>query len=184
MLLCALVAACGGERQRPAESPDGGQLQVPQGSGPGSGPASNDEPISSSPPDTGSGPAAGAAGVPGPPSCEREELLAPYRYSEVAFAARYGGQAKRFSEVPTTKERPLEACGLGTSLGELVRLTCDDGSNPFGGNRRAAHQSRRGNVGPGGQCGAIVDVYVVPCPEGTYDVHMDMYFCGPATAWQ
>lgn len=118
---------------------------------------------------------------PGPPvACEKEGLLGPNRVSEADYASRYGASAERYSEVPTSKERPLEVCGIPASGEALTRLTCDDGSRPFGDDAGAAAAARNGSMGSGGRCGAIIDLYTVPCPEGRYAVYVDAYFCGPA----
>lgn len=99
--------------------------------------------------------------------------------SQEAYENRYGAGMTRFSEVRTSKKRPLEACGIEAALEQLVRATCDDGTQPFGGDLMAAHMSRVGNVGSGGRCDAIINVYDVPCPEARYLVYVDRYFCGP-----
>ncbi len=104
-------------------------------------------------------------------------MFGPSMVDPQVYEQRHGAGATRFSEVVTTQEYPLEACGLETSLTELARLTCDDGRNPFGGDTRAAHASRAGNVGGGGRCEQIIDLYRVPCPEQEYKVFIDMYFC-------
>ena len=66
----------------------------------------------------------------------------------------------------------------------LAFLKCNDGSRPFKGDANAAHDSRRGNVGPGGRCGRIIDVYIAHCPEGDYEVFGEMYFCSQDTSDQ
>ena len=117
---------------------------------------------------------------PGPPvACEKEGLIGPNRVSEADYASRYGASATRYSEAPTSKERPLEVCGIGASGEALTHLACDDGSRPFGDDIRAAAAARSGSVGSGGRCGSIIDLYTVPCPEGRYAVYVDAYFCGP-----
>jgi len=80
------------------------------------------------------------------------------------------------ASVESTKERPVEVCGVGGELTWLVALTCPDGSHPFSSTEQA-HNSRTGNVGAGGRCGTIIDLYAVPCPDKTYEVYMDMYQC-------
>lgn len=95
------------------------------------------------------------------------------------YDTRTGARATKFSELRSTQQRPLEECGIDIVLDRLATLTCDDGSNPFGGNRATAHDSRAGNMGPGGRCGSIIDLYEVTCPEGSYQVYADMYFCPP-----
>ena len=82
-----------------------------------------------------------------------------------------------------SKAQPIEVCGVKGETAYLTRVTCADGSNPFGGNRQRAHASRTGSIGSGGLCGSIVDLYEVPCPEGSVQVFMDMYLCGPSDAF-
>jgi hypothetical protein len=108
--------------------------------------------------------------------CTKPEQFGPVIVSEQQYAGRRGAQTTRFSEARTTKERALEECALMGSLRRLLTLSCDDGSKPFP-NPTAAHASRVGNVGPGGRCGSIIDLYRAACPEKTYDVHIDMYVC-------
>lgn len=121
----------------------------------------------------------------GRPKACGEVLVGVVRLSGDEAEQRHGRTAIRFSSVTSTKEQPIEVCGLRDQLGWLVRATCDDGSNPFtsAGDREAAldraHESRRGSYGPGGRCKSPIDMYVVTCPERTYEVHMDMYMCGP-----
>jgi len=119
--------------------------------------------------------ASGAGGL----ACGRNDndIFAPSLVPHDAYASRNGVMAARFSQLTTSMERPLEECGLRTVLQRLVALTCDDGSNPFRSDLRAAHASRRGSRGAGGRCDQIIDVYAVACPEKTYEVYADMYFC-------
>ncbi len=63
-----------------------------------------------------------------------------------------------------------------------MTATCEDGSRPYNDAQEVA-QSRRGNVGPGGTCGTIIDLYVATCPEGEYELHIDMYHCGPGESF-
>jgi hypothetical protein len=93
------------------------------------------------------------------------------------YASRTGATIAAFSALGTSKGKPLEECGLRAVLKRLLTLKCDDGSNPFGGDGQAAHASRNGSLGPGGRCDSIIDAYAVKCPERTYEVHADMYFC-------
>ena len=118
---------------------------------------------------------AGAGGI----TCGRkdDEIFGPSLVPHDAYASRTGVMATRFSQLPTSMEQPLEECGLRTVLKRLVSLRCDDGSNPFDRDMRAAHASRRGSKGAGGRCAQIIDVYAVRCPEKTYEVYADMYFC-------
>ena len=93
------------------------------------------------------------------------------------YAARTGADAKSFATLITSKEKPLEECGIPPVLEKLAWLRCNDGSNPFGGKSQVAHASRSGSLGPGGRCDSIIDLYVVPCPEAKYDVYADSYVC-------
>jgi len=89
---------------------------------------------------------------------------------------RRGATATRLSEVPSTKDEPIEVCTIPEEMTWLLRVRCDDGSYPFP-DYDHAHAARVGNVGPGGACGAIIDLYQVPCPEGAYQVYVDAYVC-------
>jgi hypothetical protein len=102
--------------------------------------------------------------------------------SDADYATRRGNGAIRFSELDTSLGSPLEECGLEAILRRLVTLQCSDGKNPFDGDARAAHHSRRGSAGQGGRCGSIIDLYDVRCPEGSYEVYADMYFCSEQAA--
>ncbi len=82
----------------------------------------------------------------------------------------------RFGEVVSSKDKPLELCGVRTENYWLTALTCEDGSHPLA-NRSAAEQARLGNVGNGGKCGSIIDHYQVRCPEHAYDVYIDGFVC-------
>jgi hypothetical protein len=120
---------------------------------------------------------------PEPIECGRAEEYGPIVVTASQYATRYAATASRFSAVQSTIEQPAEVCGIGAGVELLVALTCDDGRNPFGGDRQAAHSSRAGNVGPGGRCGSIIDRYVVPCPEGTFDIYIDSYICADAAVF-
>jgi len=121
----------------------------------------------------------GNAARAGDDVCRRPDpIFGPTLVPAAIYAARTGADAHKFSELGvSTKERPLEECGLKRVLVRLVTLTCDDGSNPFSRDLKAAHMSRSGNVGPGGRCDSIIDRYEVACPERTYAVFADMYIC-------
>ncbi|MEM7604520.1 MAG: hypothetical protein AAF411_04115 [Myxococcota bacterium] len=151
LLLVSFVTACAQPvpTAAPAEPASGGEAEVAEAPPP---PASNE------------------------PVCTSNGFMM-YEASETAYASRTGLGVERFAELSTSHEKPLEECGLEPILIRLASMLCNDGSNPFQGNLGAAHRSRRGNVGPGGRCGAVVDLYAVPCRERTYDVFADLYFC-------
>lgn len=122
-----------------------------------------------------------SAGTEGGPrstaKCPRDGDFGPVVLERQQYEARTGADAKSFATLITSKEKPLEDCGIPAVLEKLAWLRCNDGSNPFGGQSRAAHASRSGNVGPGGRCDSIIDLYVVPCPEAKYEVFADSYVC-------
>ena len=96
---------------------------------------------------------------------DREELRDGFR--KLSPISRY---QRFFSEIQELTEQQLDY---------LTQVTCTDGSHPFA-DRGDAHAARAGNVGPGGRCDRIIDQYVVPCPEATYQVFVDAYRCPEA----
>ncbi len=92
------------------------------------------------------------------------------------FAGRNGAEARRFHDVKSSKDRPAEACGISSGNAWLMSLSCDDGSKPLH-DVGDAEAMRAGNVGAGGRCGSIIDLYKVKCPEATYDIYIDGYIC-------
>lgn len=102
----------------------------------------------------------------------------PYMLTAEQAATRHGLGATSYAAAPSSKEQPIEVCGVHSSQQWLIAAACADGSHPIKAPAAAA-RSRAGNVGPGGRCGAFVDRYVVKCPEAAYDVFIDMYMCGP-----
>lgn len=109
-------------------------------------------------------------------TCEDRGKYAPVGYPPAEYARRKGTGIGRFSEHDSTKDEPIEVCGIPAQMEWLLGLTCDDGSRPFA-SFDHAHAARAGNVGPGGRCGSIVDLYEVPCPEGTHKIFIDAYVC-------
>jgi len=93
-----------------------------------------------------------------------------------AWQARGGANVTRLSEARSSKDAPIETCGIAAGLDWLVAATCADGSHPIA-TRDAGEAARVGNVGRGGKCGSIVDQYRVACPEAAYDVFIDGYVC-------
>lgn len=75
------------------------------------------------------------------------------------------------------REHPVMRCGPRDSYAFIANdFRCADGSNPFRGNLGAGARARRGNVGAN-STGHIIDLYVVPCPEGPREIYVDMYGC-------
>ncbi len=81
--------------------------------------------------------------------------------------------AKKFTEVTSTKQHPVEMCTVKEANDWLLALRCSDGSQPFDN----PEESRAGNVGQGGRCMSVVDRYIVPCPEKQYEIFIDAYVC-------
>lgn len=104
--------------------------------------------------------------------------LGPYLLTADQAARRYGMTATKLTDAPTTKTRAIEVCGIPAQQAWLLATRCADGSKAFN-DRGQVPGSRRGNVGEGGRCGAIIDLYIAKCPEAEYEVHIDMYMCGP-----
>lgn len=102
----------------------------------------------------------------------------PYKLTGEQAATRYGTGATKFSDAPTTKDQAIEVCGIPAQQAWLMKTSCADGSKAYTSAVQVA-SSRSGNVGEGGRCGAIIDLYLAKCPEKEYEVHVDMYMCGP-----
>ena len=85
----------------------------------------------------------------------------------------------KFSEARSTKELPIEVCTIDAENEWLSSLSCDDGSQPID-SHQAAEMARVGNLGNGGRCGSIIDLYRVKCPEKSYDLYVDAYVCPQA----
>jgi|SRR6185312_4577833 len=86
---------------------------------------------------------------------------------------------EKYSAVVSSKEKPIELCGVKTQNYWMESLACDDGSHPLT-SRSEAEKARVANVGAGGKCGSIVDHYQVRCPERSYDVYIDGFVCPEA----
>ena len=123
----------------------------------------------------------GAADLDTPLACPVEGGATGF--GPIAWPAGSGADRWMFTEtqvanVQSSQSRPVEVCGVGGELAWLVKLTCPDGSSPFA-STQIAHNARIGNTGAGGRCGAIIDLYSVPCSGQAYEIYMDMYHCPP-----
>jgi len=110
-------------------------------------------------------------------ACGDQEAYGPVGYPRAEWEKRRGAKAAKFGDVASSQKEPIEVCGVRGELEWLSHVTCADGKNPWNGDGGKAHGARSGSVGTGGRCGAIIDRYVVACPEKTYEVYMDMYVC-------
>lgn len=95
---------------------------------------------------------------------------------KAAWDHRKGATVTRYGDANSSKQAPIETCGLPAENAWLFQATCNDGSHPIH-TRAEAEDVRVGNVGPAGRCQSIVDRYAVRCPEATYDIFMDAYVC-------
>jgi hypothetical protein len=137
--------------------------------------------------------ASGAAAVSSPTSatespvaqaCKRrnDDPFDAFDLSGEQMLARRGLGDRTFADTASSLDAPIEVCGLMSSLDYLTRMTCADGSRPWGADKRKAHSSRSGSRQGKPRCGDIgpmIDRYEVPCPEARYAVFIDMYECGP-----
>ena len=89
---------------------------------------------------------------------------------------RNGANITKFSQARSTKEQPLEVCTISAESELLASLACEDDSHPIA-DHEGAEMARVGNVGKGGRCGSIIDLYRVKCPEATYELFVDGYVC-------
>ena len=118
---------------------------------------------------------------PAPIDCQAPHPFGPKLVGPEAYAARHGATVTRFADLGTSRTRPAEDCGVGAVSPLWPRLACNDGSRPLA-DGRAVLSARRGSAGAGGRCGAILDLYGVRCPEGTYVIYYDGRFCPEGTS--
>jgi len=113
---------------------------------------------------------------PPPPRTCGEDGTGPILVEPSAWTARRGAGARRFSEVQTSVEAPVEVCGIEGEVEWMTRVACNDGSHPYR-TQEAVNTSRDGWMANGGRCNSILDRYTVRCPEATYQIHIDRYVC-------
>jgi hypothetical protein len=107
-------------------------------------------------------------------ACADTNSMSPVGLPKAEWDKRNGAGATKFSQVKSTKDKPVEMCGISDENRWLESLACDDGSKPVA----QAEMVRAGNVGPGGRCGSIIDQYNVSCPGGKqYPIFIDAYVC-------
>jgi hypothetical protein len=109
-------------------------------------------------------------------ACEEKDPSRTVGMAKADWARRKGAGVAKFSAAKSTKDAPVEVCGIPAENEWLVAAACDDGSHPFA-SRSDAEGARDGNVGEAGRCGSIIDLYRVKCPENTYDIYLDGYVC-------
>ena len=159
----SVLVACGGAKPTPA---------APSTPSSSSSPPPSDSSASSS---------SGTAG--GDPMCANHpDELGPWLLSAAQVPQRIGTGVTALASIQTSKSHTIEVCGVPAENAWLAASTCADGSHPYK-SPDAVERTRNGNVGPGGRCGGIIDLYEVPCPERTYEVYIDMNLCGPGESF-
>ena len=113
--------------------------------------------------------------------CPLERTDGAYHIELAQKSHRRGEGDAKFSATPTTPATPIQLCGLRSELEWLTRVTCDDGSRPWGKDLDRAHGARRGSHVPEitDPCTKPTDLYIAPCPEREYWIYLDIYHCAP-----
>lgn len=105
-----------------------------------------------------------------------DEGTAPILVDAATWQARRGATAKRFAELTTSPDEPIEVCGIEGEVEWMTRMTCNDGSNPYE-SREEVNDRRDSFLDRGGRCNSIVNRFTVPCPEASYKIYFDRYVC-------
>jgi hypothetical protein len=164
--LLSVLLACGGSQNKPSSVGDAPENRPPTSAQPAT--ASSTEPAKTSNDLS--------------DACKRPDMFGPFELDGEQALRRRGLGDRLFSDTASTVEAPIEVCGTYGELSWLLRMTCADGSKPWGKDAGKAHAARRGSRGGKPRCGnpgPMIDLYDVPCPEQHYAVYMDMYECGP-----
>ncbi len=117
---------------------------------------------------------------PAPPAvnpfcANRPEKAGPFVLDATLAGQRAGATAKTYADVDTSKEQPVEVCGLEGARQWLEKTKCPDGST-------GDQQGRVGSVGLGGRCNTMIERFKVGCPDGSINVLIAVHFCGPGEA--
>jgi hypothetical protein len=107
----------------------------------------------------------------------------PVIWAEGTGGDRWMIQQTAVAEVKSSRARPVEVCGFGGQMAWLIKLTCPDGSSPYADADEAA-KARTGSAGLGGRCETPLDRYVIVCPDGEYEIFMDLYHCLPGESFK
>ena len=164
------VAACGGG-QRPVPVTPGATSPTTTTGMSATTTASNPTATTTSP-----------ANGPDPMCASHPDDLGPWILTTDQMNQRFGTGVTALASIATSKEHSIEVCGVAAENAWLAASTCGDGSHPYHGPDEV-EATRVSNVGPGGRCGGIIDLYRVRCPERTYDVYIDMNLCGPGESF-
>jgi hypothetical protein len=105
-----------------------------------------------------------------------DEGTAPILVDDATWQARRGVLAKRFADVRTSVEEPVEVCGIEGEIEWMMAVQCNDGSQAYG-TMAEVNDGRDSWLDRGGRCNSVLDRYTVTCPEATYTIHVDRYLC-------
>ena len=110
------------------------------------------------------------------PLCaNRPEKAGPFVLDATLAAQRRGANAKTYVDADSSKERPIEVCGLEGARLWLEKTKCPDGGT-------SQNEGRVGSAGLGGRCNTMIERYKVLCKEGPINVYFGVHFCGPGEA--
>ena len=113
-------------------------------------------------------------------NCPPEREDGSYDLDAEQARNRRGVTATRFGDTITTQKQPIQVCGLAGELTWLLRMTCADGSRPWGNDLDQAHAARTDSAMENLlSCDKPVELYIAPCPERSYEIYLDTYQCGP-----
>jgi hypothetical protein len=116
-----------------------------------------------------------AAGPAAPRQCG-EEGATPVLVDKGMYEKRRGINVTKFADITTSDKEPIEVCGIDGEVEWMLRAKCKGGSSPYA-SGDDVNASRDSYMSRGGRCNSILDRYTVKCPEATYTIHIDRYFC-------
>ena len=110
------------------------------------------------------------------PTPTRVEDCAHHRPNARVAVASPRDNPTRLAGGLSSKAVPLEVCGFDAEMKLVESLTCGDDTRPVAGGM-AVEKARVGDVGTGGRCNSVIDLYRITCPDRAYDVYVDAYVC-------
>jgi hypothetical protein len=121
-------------------------------------------------------PAVDAAAPKVDPMCaNRPEKAGPFVLDAALAAQRRGTNAKTYVDADSSRDRPVEVCGLEGARLWLEKTKCPDG-------KPSQNEGRVGSAGLGGRCNTMIERYKVGCSEGSINIYLAVHFCGPGEA--
>jgi hypothetical protein len=106
----------------------------------------------------------------------------PVIVSREAWQARKWRDATKLSQLKTSRDDPMQACGLSGTSQWLANLHCDDETRPVSsaGDAKASFVK---SVGRGGRCDNDIRLYRLACAASkgaqaeTFDIFIDRFWC-------